>query len=120
MNICVSLTITSPQTLRKKSNDDFQGQLFFPHRKANFCGFAIEYHGKNYFKLLNKDNYKAGFLLITEANVQNENFLLINLYRGNAESEQLTVLSNFSSMLEKINDIVNKNIVRGGEFVFLN
>ena len=53
--------------------------------------------------------------LIIEAKIENE-LLLINLYNGNMENEQVSTLSNLSSILEKINDINNKSIVFGGDF----
>ena len=53
--------------------------------------------------------------LIIEAKIENE-LLLINLYNANMENEQVSTLSNLSSILEKINDINNKSIVFGGDF----
>ena len=39
-----------------------------------------------------------------------------DLYNANAENEQLSTLSDLSNMLEKIDDINNKNIVFVGDF----
>lgn len=71
---------------------------------------------------MNKENDKAGRFLIIEAKVENENFLLFNLYDANTESEQLSTLYDLINMLEKINDVADKNVVLGGDFnlFFLN
>ena len=47
---------------------------------------------------------------------ENEVLLLINLYNANTEYEQLSTLSDFSNMLEKVDDINNKSIKFGGDF----
>ena len=65
---------------------------------------------------MNKENDKAGRFLIIEAKVENENFLLFNLYDANTESEQLSTLYDLINMLEKINDVADKNVVIGGDF----
>ena len=65
---------------------------------------------------MNKENDKAGRFLIIEAKVENENFLLYNLYDANTESEQLSTLYDLINMLEKINDVADKNVVLGGDF----
>ena len=51
-----------------------------------------------------------------EVKIENEVLLLTNLYNGNTENEQLSTLSDLSNMLEKIDDINNKNIVFVGDF----
>ena len=102
--------------VEKKWNDDFQGELFFSHGKTNSCGVAVGYYGKKSFELLEKFNDKSRRALITEVKKENEVVLLINLYNANTENEQISTLSDLSNMLEKINDINNKNIGFGGDF----
>ena len=55
-------------------------------------------------------------LLIIQAKVENEYFLLLNIYRANRESEQLSTLSDLSNMLEKTDDVAIKKLVLGGGF----
>ena len=55
-------------------------------------------------------------LLIIEAKVENEYFLLPSIYRANRESKQLSTLSDLSNMLEKADDVANKKLVLGGDF----
>lgn len=44
-----------------------------------------------------------------KSKVGNKNFLLINLYNANMKSEQLSMLSDLSNMLEKVDDIVGSS-----------
>ena len=94
----------------------FKDNCFFSHGKTNSCGVAMGYYGEKSFKLLSKFNDKSGRVLILEVKIENEVLLLINLYNANTENEQLSTLSDLSNMLEKIDDINNKNIVFGGDF----
>ena len=43
-------------------------------------------------------------------------FVLINIYNADTESEQLEILSDLVSIIDKVNDIQSKNIVLGGDF----
>ena len=89
---------------------------FFSHRKTNSCELSIGYHGKKYFRLLNKFNDKSGRVLIIEVEIENEVLLLINLCNANTENEQLSILSDLSNKSEKINGINDKTTVSGGDF----
>ena len=102
--------------VQKKWNDDYQGQLFFSHGKTNSWGITIGYNGKKSFELLSKFNDKSGRIIIIEVKIENEVWLLINLYNANTENEQLSTQSDLSNMLEKIDDINNKSIVYGRDF----
>ena len=44
-----------------------------------------------------------------KSKVGNKNFLLINLYNANMKSEQLSMLSDLSNMLEKVDDVVGSS-----------
>ena len=53
--------------------------------------------------------------------VSNNDFLLINLYNTNKESEQLSTLSTLCNLLDDITDLYCKNIILGGDFnIFCN
>ena len=58
-------------------------------------------------------------LLIIQAKVENEYFLLPSIYRANRESKQLSTLSDLSNMLEKADDVANNKLVLGGDFNLL-
>ena len=53
--------------------------------------------------------------------VSDNDFLLINLYNANKESEQLNTLSTLYNLLDDITDLHYKNIILGGDFnIFFN
>ena len=53
--------------------------------------------------------------------VGDNDFLLINLYNANKESEQLNTLSTLCNVLDDITDMHCKNIILGGDFnIFFN
>ena len=53
--------------------------------------------------------------------VNDNDFLLINLYNANKESEQLNTISTLCNLLDDITDLHCKNIILGGDFnIFFN
>ena len=53
--------------------------------------------------------------------VSDNNFLLINLYNANKESEQLNTLSTLCNLLDDVTDLHCKNIILGRDFnIFFN
>ena len=71
-----------------KWKDEFGG-TFFSHGKSNSCGVAIGYCGTEDLKVVNTACNKNGRMLILDAEFNGTNFLLINFYNSNTESEQL-------------------------------
>ena len=84
--------------------------LFFSHGKSNSCGVAIGYCGTEDFKVVNTARDKNGRMLILDAELNGTNFLLINFYNSNTESEQLSTFSTLQKLLEKFDDY-NKKIL---------
>ena len=97
-------------------NDDFGGKLFFSHGKTNSCGVAIGYVGSMSFDVTEKKCDTNGRILILDAKLNDDQFLLINIYNSNNESDQLVTLSELITMLEKVVNISEKKIVLGGDF----
>ena len=68
--------------------DNFK-ELFFSHGTTSSCGVMIGYLGSKKFsvnKICKDDN---GRVLIVEAEIETETFILLNLYNPNSETEQL-------------------------------
>ena len=106
-------THSSVARCRKKMEKQFSRTTVFSHGKTNSCGVTIDYYGKS---LSNLFIDKLGRVLIIEVGIENEVSLLINLCDANTENEQLSTLSDLSNMLEKVDDINNKNIVFREDF----
>ena len=105
----------------KKRNNEFKGKLFFSHGQSNFCGGAIGFIGNMSFEVSNKKQDESGRILILDVKVSDNDFLLINLYNVNKESEQLNTLSTLCNLLDDITDLHCKNIILGGDFnIFFN
>ena len=83
--------------------------LFFSHGKSNSCGVAIGYCGTEDLKVLNTVHDNNGRILILDAELNGTNFLLINFYNSNTESEQLSTFSTLEKPLEKFDDYKKKN-----------
>ena len=77
---------------------------------------VIDYCETEAFKVGNTVCDKNGPILILDAELNGTNFLLINFYNSNTESEQLPTFSNLQKLLEKVDDDNKKNIIFGGDF----
>ena len=51
--------------------------------------------------------------------VDETNFVLVNIYNPNTETEKVATLHNLDKMLEIIKDLYDKHIVSAGDFNFL-
>ena len=72
--------------------DDFKGELFFSHRTTNSCGVMIGYLGSNKIKVNRTKNDNQGRILVVDADVDEETFVLIKLYNANPVTEQIKTI----------------------------
>ena len=63
-----------------------------PIFKTNSCRVAIGYVGDNKVEVLDKKNDKNGRILILDVKVDETNFVLVNIYNSNTETEQVATL----------------------------
>ena len=77
---------------------------------------SIGYWGTESFKVVNTACDKNGRILLPDAELNDTNFLLINFYNSNSESEQLPTFSSLQQLLLKFDDYREKNIDFGGDF----
>ena len=107
--------------MKKKWNDEFKGKLFFSHGQSNSCGVALGFIGNTRFEVSNKKQDDSGRILILDVKVGDNDFLLINLYNANKESEQLNSPSTLYNLLDDITELHCKNMILGGDFnIFFN
>ena len=99
-----------------KGKDDFNGEVFYLHGKSNSCGVLICFIGSKKCFIRNKLSDNDGRLLILDADIDDENFILINLYNPNTEAEQLKTFSKLTEMLTKLHLTQNNNIICDGDF----
>ena len=96
--------------------DEFEGQLFFSHGKANSCGVATGFVGTKNLNILNIKRDNLGRKLVIEVKIDDSVFVLIYIYNVNTEPEQLHTLIVLVNILETFEDIQNKSVVLGGDF----
>ena len=71
----------------------------------------MDYCGTEAFKVVNTARDKNGRILILDAELNGTNFLLINFYSSNTESEHLSTFSTLQKLLEKFDDYNKKKIL---------
>ena len=99
-----------------KWKNDFKGEVFYLHGKSSSYGVLICFIGSKKIFIRNKLSDNDGRILILDADIDDENFILINLYNPNTEAEQLKTLSKLTEMLTKLHLIQNNNIICAGDF----
>ena len=95
---------------QKKWADELEGPIFFSHGKTNSCEVAIGYIGSNKVDVLDKKINKIVCILILDVKVDESNFVLVNIYNPNTETEQVATLHDLDKMLETIKDLYDKHI----------
>ena len=77
----------------QKWRDSFGDNTFFSLCKRNSCRVLICYIGTHNFVVNNQKTDNNGRVLILGATINDVNFVLINLYNANTETEQVSVLN---------------------------
>ena len=98
----------------KKSNGKLS-LIFFPHGKVNSCGVTTRFCRKSFFHLIDQKCDENGRILIIEAKINKDNFIVINIFNSSTDSEQLKTISILQNILGDI-DISSKQIIFGGDF----
>ena len=81
-----------------KWKDDFKGEVFYLHGKSNSCGVLICFIGSKRLFIRNKLSDSDGRILLLHADIDDENFILINLHNPNTKADQLKTLSKLTEM----------------------
>ena len=75
--------------------------------------------GSKRLSIRNKLSDNNGCILILDIDIDDKNFILINLYNPNTEAEQLKTLSKLAEMLTKLHLTQNNKIICVGDFNLL-
>ena len=70
----------------------FSGPVFYSHGTSNFCDVLITFFGKNKRYVNSQITEKLGRILILDVTIDGTEYILVNIYNANTESEQLKVL----------------------------
>ena len=80
------------------------------------CALAIGYSGAKSFILEERKTDKNGLLLLFDVRMDEQNFVLVNLYNANTEKDQLNTINELSEILKSVNNISAKQITLGEDF----
>ena len=96
-------------------SDEFNGNSFFSHGKSNSCDVLVGFYGNINHIVQKKLRDNSGRMLVLDVTINCTEYLLINLYNGNTESEQLNILESLSDILKDFQDLSEKNIIFAGD-----
>ena len=91
--------------------DDSEGQVIFSHGTSNSRGVLVVYLGSESFVVKNKINDDAGHILILDVTIDDNDYILVNIYNANTETEQIKVLNNLHLFLDSLDVHQNKQII---------
>ena len=97
-------------------SDNFTVKILYSHGTTNSYSVAIAFLGSKSLEVVETKNDDQGRILILDMKICDKELLLVNLYNANTEKEQLDTLTKLSEMLNSIPNIVNKNVILGGDF----
>ena len=92
----------SVENLEKEWKNEWGGEIYFSHGTSNSTGCAIAFSKNFPVKIINQFKDDSGRILILEVRINDESFLLINLYNANSELDQITVLDLLYSKIENL------------------
>ena len=96
--------------------DKLSSPVFYSHGTSNCCGVLIIFFEKNEIYVNSQITDKRGPILILHLMIGGSEYILVNIYNANTESEQLKVLNNLSELMKKVNITHGKQIVLTNDF----
>ena len=90
----------SSKVTEKIWSNEFNGDLFLSHGKTNSCGALVGFYANISYFVRKKLSDGSGRILVLDATIDGTEYLLINLYNGNTEPEQLKILESLSKVLK--------------------
>ena len=99
--------------VEKQWSDNFKVKIFYSHGTINSCCIAIAILGSKSLAVVETKNDGQGRILILDIKSCDKELLLVNLYHANTEKEQLDTLTKLCQMLNRIPNMVNRNVILG-------
>ena len=108
------------------TNDDLEAwsnemgyKILLNNGTSNSRGTLIGISKNFEYKILHYYDDKQGRLQLLALEHNDQKFLIVNIYNENIEKDQVLLLKNLNEQLEKIEDIINFQIVIGGDWNFV-
>ena len=92
-----------------------QFPVFFSHGTSNSYSVLIAYLGKTTFVLNKQKTDKAGRMFILDVMLDEDHYILINLYNANTETEQFKIFNELQSLLNIFDINQKKRIIFAGD-----
>ena len=93
----------------------FHRSFVFSHGSTNSYEIATAFCGLKSLHIIDKKSDESDQILIIDAKVNDEKFLLVNPYNSKPESEQIKTLHTLKNLLEDIDNISDKKIIVDGD-----
>ena len=77
--------IHSTKDIEQKWKDELNGQIFFSHGKSSSCGVFIAFFGSKSATITKEISDNSGRTLVLQVKIDDEIYLLVNLYNSNTE-----------------------------------
>ena len=87
----------------------------FSHGTPGSRGVAILFDNEHEYEILNIDKDSDGRFLLIDVNIEDQNFILINVYAPTKDNLDAQLLF-LDFLAEKLNTFVDRNIIIGGDF----
>ena len=71
---------------------------------------------KKSFILEERKTDKSGIILLLDVIIDEQNFILVNIYNANMEKDHVNNIDEFSKMIKNVNNISAKQIIFRGDF----
>ena len=106
----------STKEIKQKWKNELNGQIFFSHGKSNSCGLFIAFFGSKSITITKEISDNSGRILVIQVKIDDEIYLLVNLYNSNTEPEQLETLHELETILLKFDANEYNHIIFSGDF----
>ena len=101
-----------------KWSGEFSGGVYFSHGKTNSCGVLTTFYGNLEISIPKKLADTNGRILVLDVTINESNYILINFYNANSESERLKTFEILNNMLSEFTIDSIKHITFTGDFNF--
>ena len=99
-----------------KWNDEFKDKIYYSPGKSNSYWVFITFYGGKKIYLKKRLTHKNGCILILDTETDESEYILINLYNSNTESEQIHTPEELLSLLNNLEIKASKHMIFSGDF----
>ena len=104
----------SDEKIENISTSQWHGDLRFSHGTNLARGCLTGFEENLHYNVMKEHKDNEGRFLIIECSIQDQPFLIINLYNPNMESEQVKVIEDLEKLINSIDSDHEYQIILGG------